>query len=54
MKHDDQLKEYVDKMETATTELAAAAKTNNLANLEVAFGKAAKSSTTCHDNLRAK
>ncbi len=46
--------EHADKMKTATTELAAAAKTNNLDNLKVAFGDAAKSCKACHDNYRAK
>lgn len=47
-------KEHADKMQTATTQLAAAAKTNNLDNLKVAFGDAAKSCKACHDNYRAK
>lgn len=46
--------EHADKMKAATTELAAAAKTNNLDNLKVAFGDAAKSCKACHDNYRAK
>ncbi len=46
--------EYADKMKTATTELAAAARTNNLDNLKLAFGGAAKTCKACHDNYRAK
>ena len=47
-------KEHADNMQTATMQLAAAAKTNNLDNLKVAFGDAAKSCKACHDNYRAK
>lgn len=47
-------KEHADKMQTATTQLAAAARTNNLDNLKVAFGDAAKTCKACHDNYRAK
>ncbi len=46
--------EHADKMKAATTELAAAARTNNLDSLKVAFGDAAKSCKACHDNYRAK
>ncbi len=47
-------KELSDKMQTATTQLVAAAKTNNLDNLKAAFGDAGKSCKACHDNYRAK
>ena len=47
-------KDHADKMQAATMQLAAAAKTNNLDNLKVAFGDAAKSCKACHDNYRAK
>ena len=47
-------KEHADKMQKATMQLAAAAKTNNLDNLKVAFGDAAKTCKACHDNYRAK
>ena len=46
--------ELTDEMKKATTELAAASRTNNLDNLKVAFGDAAKSCKACHDNYRAK
>ena len=46
--------EHADDMKKATTELAAAAKTNNLDNLKAAFGDAAKTCKACHDNYRAK
>ena len=46
--------ELADDMKKATTELAAAARTNNLDNLKGAFGDAAKSCKACHDNYRAK
>ena len=41
-------------MKTATMQLAAAAKTNNLDNLKAAFGDAAKTCKACQDNYRAK
>ena len=44
--------EYADKMKTATTELAAAARTNNLDNLKLAFGGAAKTCKACHDQFK--
>ena len=46
--------ELADDRKKATTELAAAARTNNLDNLKGAFGDAAKSCKACHDNYRAK
>ena len=46
--------EHADKLQAATAQLATAAKTNNLDNLKVAFGDAAKSCKACHDNYRSK
>ena len=45
-------KEGADKMVKTTTQLAAAAKTNNLDNLKAAFGPAANSCKACHDAYR--
>ena len=45
-------KEHNEKLVAETTKLAAAAKTNNLDNLKVAFGSAAGTCKACHDNFR--
>ena len=47
-------KGFSEKMQTATAQLAAAAKTDNLDSLKVAFGDAAKSCKACHCNYRAR
>jgi cytochrome c556 len=45
-------KDHADKMQTETTKLLAAAKTNNLDNLKTAFGPTAQSCKACHDSFR--
>ena len=46
--------EQANDMKKATTQLAVAARTDNLDNLKAAFGDAAKTCKACHDNYRAK
>jgi cytochrome c556 len=45
-------KEHNEKLVGETTKLLAAAKTNSLDNLKVAFGSAANTCKGCHDNFR--
>lgn len=45
-------KEHSDKMVGESSKLLAAAKTNNLDNLKVAFGSTANTCKACHDNYR--
>ena len=45
-------KEHNEKLVAESTKLVAAAKTNNLDNLKVAFGSAAGTCKACHDNFR--
>ncbi|MEY4711504.1 MAG: hypothetical protein RIS88_954 [Pseudomonadota bacterium] len=46
-------KDHSEKLVAETTKLLAAAKTQNLDNLKVAFGATAGSCKACHDNFRA-
>lgn len=45
-------KEGSDKLQTATTQLAAAAKTGNLDSVKTAFGATAQTCKACHDAFR--
>lgn len=47
-------KEHNEKLVGETAKLAAAAKTNNLDNLKVAFGSTANTCKACHDAFRDK
>jgi cytochrome c556 len=51
-KEQAKFKEHNEKLVGETTKLLAAAKTNNLDNLKVAFGSTAAACKACHDNFR--
>ncbi|MDA8107642.1 MAG: cytochrome c [Betaproteobacteria bacterium] len=50
----DKFKRHMEKMQTEVDKLDKAAQTGNEADIKVAFGNAAKSCKSCHDDFRAK